>query len=175
MSIKEAIDILNTLEQKHVIGRYAVAGAVAALNYIEPSLTFGLDILVSFENTQSRLATLKPIFDALAALGYAETQNEGVVIGGWPVQFLPVADALDSEALEQAQEVTFSMTEGTALVRVLRAKHVVATALRVGRPRTSPGSLNSSSSRPSSCNSWPACWTGMDCGRSGMNFASDSP
>ena len=36
------------MEADGVIGRYAIAGAVAAYNYIEPTLTEDLDILVSF-------------------------------------------------------------------------------------------------------------------------------
>jgi hypothetical protein len=59
------------------------------------------------------------------------------MIEGWPVQFLPVADDLDAEALVQAQdiEIKFSEVEGATTTRVLRAEHLVAIALRVGRPK----------------------------------------
>jgi hypothetical protein len=65
---------------------------VAALNYIEPTVTEDLDILVSFDRERkSGLVTLGPIVGYLAEAGYQEWRNEGVLVGGWPVQFLPVA------------------------------------------------------------------------------------
>jgi hypothetical protein len=50
------------------------------------------------------------------------------------VQFLPVADALDEESLSQAIDVEF---EGPPrfTARVLRAEHVVAKAISVGRSK----------------------------------------
>ena len=44
---------------------------------------------------------------------------------------------LDAEALAAAQEVEFEIDEtvGSVRTRILRAEHVVATLLRVGRPR----------------------------------------
>jgi hypothetical protein len=49
------------------------------------------------------------------------------------VQFLPVASTLDEEALSQAAEVEFQSGEGPIVARILRAEHVVATALKLGR------------------------------------------
>jgi hypothetical protein len=78
---------------------------------------------------------LAPIFSYLKDKGYVEHQAEGVVIGGWPVQFLPVADDLDAEALAQAQELEVGTADAAVKTRVLRAEHLVAIALRVGRPK----------------------------------------
>ena len=53
---------------------------------------------------------------------------------GWPVQFLPVASALDEEALERAIELEIDLTDGPPLkARCLRAEHVVAIAIKLGR------------------------------------------
>lgn len=62
---------------------------------------------------------------------------EGVVIEGWPVQFLPVASSLDAEAVEQAEAVEIPTSEAgvSEPARALRAEHVVATSLTVGRPK----------------------------------------
>jgi hypothetical protein len=59
------------------------------------------------------------------------------VIESWPVQFLPVATPLDQEALEQATEIEFEINkgEGPIKTRILRPEHLVAIALRVGRPQ----------------------------------------
>ena len=128
------------MEADGVIGRYAISGAVAAYNYIEPSVTEDLDILVAFgqatDQPKSGLITLAPIFAYLEAHGHAEHRKEGVVIEGWPVQFLPVASDLDAEALARAEdlEVRTDDNEGSVWTRVLRPEHLVAICLKVGRP-----------------------------------------
>jgi len=129
------------MEATGVVGRYAISGAVAAFNYIEAAVTEDLDILISFNEAltqgSSGLLSLSPIYSYLKSKGYEEHRKEGIVIGGWPVQFLPVIDALDAEALAQAQEieVKFGVAEGVVKTRVLRPEHLVAIALRVGRPK----------------------------------------
>src|ERR1700687_1777850 len=141
MAIKETLEIINAMEADGIIGRYAIAGAVAAYNYIEPAVTDDLDILISFGETprqaKTGLVTLAPIFSYLRARGYDEHPKEGLVIEGWPVQFLPVANDLDAEALAAAHEVQIEINEtvGSVRTRILRAEHIAATSLRVGRPR----------------------------------------
>ena len=49
MGMKQTLDVINRMEADGIIGRYAIAGAVAAYNYIEPAVTSDLDILVAFE------------------------------------------------------------------------------------------------------------------------------
>jgi hypothetical protein len=135
MSLRRAIEVVTALAEKRVIGGYAIAGAVAALNYIEPMLTEDLDILISidgFEKRSSGLLLLGPIETALTEMGYSERTDVGVKIEGWPVQFLPVASALDEEALEEATEIDISGSPSIK-ARCLRAEHVVAVALKVGR------------------------------------------
>ena len=137
MTIRNALEVVVHLAEQGVIGQYAVAGAVAALNYIQPTLTEDLDILIStadFERRDSGLILLTPIEDALAQAGYTERRAEGIVVEGWPVQFLPVASDLDAEALAEAVEVNLGPPGGKPLlVRVLRPEHIVATALKLGR------------------------------------------
>ncbi len=124
-----------------MIGNYAIAGAVAALNYIEPMLTEALDILISidgFDKRTSGLLLLGPIEKALVEMGYKERSAIGYKIESWPVQFLPVASALDEEALGQAVEVNVAEPgEPPLMARTLSAEHVVAVALKVGRTKDS--------------------------------------
>jgi hypothetical protein len=133
--------VLNTLVDRGVIDGYAIGGAVAALNYIEPTLTDDLDVLISMEGfasgAPSGLIDLGPIYEHLRKAGYAEFRKEGVVVEGWPVQFLPVADALDSEGLSEAVPIEIPGTGEPGIIRiwVLRPEHVVATALRLSRPK----------------------------------------
>ena len=137
MSMRKTIEVITQLAKQGAFENYAIAGAVAALNYIEPTLTDDLDILVSIENFakhQSGLILLTPIEKALASMGYAERTDVGYMIEGWPVQFLPVASPLDEEALEDALELDIDMTGDLPLkARCLRAEHLVAIAIKVGR------------------------------------------
>lgn len=137
MTMRKTIEIVTKLAEKRAIRNYAIAGAVAALNYIQPMLTEDLDILISvdgFEKRASGLLLLGPIEKALAEMGYTERTELGYKIEGWPVQFLPVASPLDEEALEQAIELNVApRNEPPLMARCLRAEHVVAVALKVGR------------------------------------------
>jgi hypothetical protein len=137
MSLGETLRVLNRMVDDGVLANYAIGGAVAALNYIEPTVTEDVDVLISFEG-QSRagLITLGPIVSYLAEAGYTQWEKEGLIVEGWPVQFLPVSDGLDQEALELAELVEDEFGTGaTIATRVLSAEHIVATALRTGRPK----------------------------------------
>lgn len=116
MALKQTIDVLNDMAAAGVIESYAVGGAVAAFYYIEASSTDDLDILFSFDDHSgggvAGLVTLRPIIDYLRARGFTEWRHEGIVISGWPVQFLPVADSLDDEALKESPAVELEVTPG---------------------------------------------------------------
>lgn len=112
------------------MGRYAIGGAIAATRYIEPVQTYDLDIFTILPVSSAGLISLTPIYDYLLGLGYT-AQGESIVIEDWPVQFLPVYDALIEEALAQAVEVNFGVTP----TRVLSAEHLAAIMLNTGRPK----------------------------------------
>jgi hypothetical protein len=141
VGMKKTLDVINHMEADGIIGRYAIAGAVAAYNYIEPAVTNDLDILVSFEkpakSQSATLISLEPIYSYLKSNGYDQHRQEGIVIEGWPVQFLPVASLLDMEALAQAEDIDVEINrgEGAVKTRILRPEHIIANALRVGRPQ----------------------------------------
>jgi hypothetical protein len=136
--LKSAFQIINGMVADGIIRKYAVAGAVAALNYIEPTVTEDLDILVSlneFQSGASGIATIGPLISYLGDRGYTTFKKEGIVIEGWPVQFLPVANDLDAEGLNQAVEVEIVGSAAPIKITTLRAEHIVATALNIGRPK----------------------------------------
>jgi hypothetical protein len=137
MTLRKTIEVITTLANQGTIEKYAIAGAVAALNYVQPTLTEDLDVLISvgsFETRRSGLILLAPLHEALARLGYVEQMDVGVLVEGWPVQFLPVASPLDQEALEEAVDVEFQPEgEPSIKARILRAEHVVANAVKLGR------------------------------------------
>ena len=129
--MKGTLEVINQMQAEGVIGRYAIGGAVGATFYLEPSATLDIDIFVALEAPQdSSLVTLAPVYDHLRSRGY-KTEKEYVVIEGWPVQFLPPADALEEESLGQAVETE---VEGVG-TRVMTGEHLVAIALRTGRAK----------------------------------------
>lgn len=128
--MEKTLAVINQLEQTGLIGRYAIGGAVAATRYVEPVQTYDLDIFVILPVAASGLISLTPVYTYLSERGYAP-QGEAVVIEDWPVQFLPVYDALTEEALTQAVEVNFGATP----TRVLSAEHLAAIMLKTGRPK----------------------------------------
>ena len=125
----KTLAVINKMQADGVIGKYAIGGAVGALFYLEPIDTGDKDIFVSLETKAGEIIDLSPVYSYLAKLGYDKFDKEGVIIEGWPVQFLPLADALDEEALAQAVQ-----TEVAGVPTwVLTAEHLVAKALQLGR------------------------------------------
>src|SRR3972149_3442222 len=118
--MKRTLQILNELERGGVIERYAIGGAMGATFYVEPLLTFDLDVFVILPQSAAGLLSLTPLYEALRARGYAE-EGECVLIEGVPVQFLPAYNALLEEALAEARETTYEDTH----TRVLRAEHLL--------------------------------------------------
>jgi hypothetical protein len=137
MTLRKTIAVVAKLAERGAIKRYAITGAVAALNYIQPTLTEDLDVLVAlahFEKRQSGLLLLTPIESALADMGYTERTDLGYMIDGWPVQFMPVASELDEEALENAIDLEIDLTGDPPLkARCLTAEYIVANAIKIGR------------------------------------------
>lgn len=108
MTMRKTIEVISRLAADGAIKEYAIAGAVAALSYIQPFLTEDLDVLVAvaeFDQRPSGLILQSGIESRLAALGYTERSSVGVIVEGWPVQFIPVGSPLDDAALRQATDV----------------------------------------------------------------------
>jgi len=124
------LEVLNELERAGVIRRYAIGGAVGAIFYMEPFLTYDLDVFVVLPETTGSLLTLAPLYEVLKQRGYAE-EGECVSIEGVPVQFLPAYNALVEEALAEARETLYEHTP----TRVLRAEHLAAIMVQTGRDK----------------------------------------
>lgn len=128
--MKRTLQVLNELEHEGVFARYAIGGAMAATFYVEPLLTFDLDVFVAVQPSSNGLITVAPIYDALRGRGYTD-EHECILIEGVPVQFLPAYNALVKEALAHGQEVTYEETT----TRVLRPEYLLAISLQTGRDK----------------------------------------
>jgi len=76
------------------------------------------------------LILLAPIERALAERGYTRRSGAGIVVEGWPVEFLPVASEPDEASLREAVEIELVTGFST---RVVRAEYLAAEAISVGR------------------------------------------
>ena len=130
-AVKATLQVINLMQADGVIGNYAIGGAVGATFYLEPVATLDIDVFVSLQGGDaSPLLSLTPIYDYLLARGH-KAEKEYIVIGGWPVQFLPPGNALVEEALAQAVETELEDVR----TRVMTAEHLVAIALQTGRAK----------------------------------------
>jgi hypothetical protein len=129
--VKATLDIINQMQTEGVIGEYAIGGAVGATMYLEPAATLDVDIFVVLPTPQpGSLLSLSPIYDYLTARG-AEIHAEHIVLGEWPVQFLPPANELEKEAVANALPVVIE----DVATRVMSPEHLVAIALQTGRSK----------------------------------------
>ena len=128
--MEATLKVLNELEREGVIARYAIGGAVGAIFYMEPFLTYDLAVFVLLPQTAGGLLTLAPIYEALKRRG-CEEEGECLLIEGMPVQFLPAYNALLEEALAEARETPYAAT----LTRVLRPEHLAAIMVQTGRDK----------------------------------------
>jgi len=113
-AVEHALRLANEAKATGLIGDYAIAGAFAFINYCEPFETKDFDLLVSLTTTPSGLIDLGPLR-----------------VSRLLVDFVPVADALDADALAHAVNITV----GAQPARILTAEHAVAVAVRTARPQ----------------------------------------
>ena len=129
--MRETLTYLRQMREDGIIGDFAVGGAMAATFYIEPISTFDLDVFVVLPQTDGNvLVSLAPLYGYLRAAGFKE-ENECVVIGNIPVQFIPAYNPLTEEALASAVTMDYDGIE----VPVFSAEHLVAIALQTGRSK----------------------------------------
>src|SRR5437762_3922695 len=105
--MKETFAVLNQMVRDGAIENYAVAGAVGAMFYIEPFSTQDIDVLIVTPDVENKIVLELPGWEYLKAHGYTEIRGEGVVVEGWPLQFLPVSNLLEHEAYLTAQDLDF--------------------------------------------------------------------
>ena len=127
--MKRVFQLLNDMVRDGVIPNYAIGGAIGAVFYVEPFATQDVDVFVLMETEASGSVTRIPGWNYLKDRGFMEVRGEAVVVGDWPVQFIPVSNELEEEAYLNAVIVDF---EGEP-VRVMLAEHLVAIMLKTGR------------------------------------------
>ena len=93
------LEAINQMQADRVIGRYAIGGAVGATFCLEPAATLDLDI---FATLPAASGGMLPIDEYLKSCG-GKIEDEYIVIGGWPVQFLAPGNDLETEAVARGR------------------------------------------------------------------------
>ena len=127
--MQKTLAILNELETAGLVERYAIGGAMAAFFYAEAVVTEDLDAFVLIK-TSGGLITLTPLYKFLKQRGAIE-EREHLWLAGTLVQLIPAYDALTEDAVREAVEKTV----GQIKTRVMRVEHLIAIALKTGRPK----------------------------------------
>jgi hypothetical protein len=127
--MKKVFQLLNEMVRDGEIPNYAIGGAIGAVFYVEPFATQDVDVYIMMEIESGSFVTKIPGWDYLRERGYTEIRGEAIVVEDWPVQFIPVSNALDEEAYLNATTLDF---EGEP-VRVVLAEHLIAIMLKTGR------------------------------------------
>lgn len=126
--MKKTLQKINELLEKGIIERYAIAGGMAQFYYIEPSVTYDLDLIVHIADEEKSLDPLSLIYRWAEENKY-KTESEHIIIEGLPVQFLLAYNELVKEALENRDEIII-FNEKTY---ILKAEYLMAIMLQIGR------------------------------------------
>jgi len=124
----KALQVIKDMARQGIIKAYAIGGGIAATYYIEPVLTYDLDIF--FIPAKEGLDVLAPIYEYAKERGFS-TQAESILIEGFPVQFIPAYNDLIREAVENAATLRYRDVEA----RVVTAEYLAAVALQTGRAK----------------------------------------
>lgn len=127
--MKEVAELLNKMMDNGIINDYAVFGAVAQMRYTEAVSTMDADILVALPDDNG-LDLLSPIYSFCSKCGY-EPEGEAILVGDWPVQFIPVFDDLTRKALAEAESGVIDDIP----LKVVSAEFLALMALKTGRAK----------------------------------------
>jgi len=119
------------MQSDGVVESYAIGGGIAAIYYIEPYLTDDLDVFIPVSAVavgKAGLISLEPIYSYLAKFGY-RASKEGVLIEDWLVQFIPIFEDIQADALVHARTVMY----GEAETKIFSPEYLAAELLRSGR------------------------------------------
>ena len=126
--MEKTLKVIAEMIRLGIIRAYAIGGGIAATYYIEPVLTYDLDVF--FMPVREGLDELAPIYEFTRGRGYAE-EAEALIIEGFPVQFIPAYNDLVREAVADPASLTYRGVEAN----VVKAEYLIAIALQTGRAK----------------------------------------
>ena len=124
--MENTLKLIKELKEKQILKDFSIGGGIAALYYVEPLLTYDLDIF--FIPIEDSIDVLSPIYRYLKEKG-CKSKKEHILIEGVPVQFIPVYNDLVEEAVQCSVEVKY----GRIKTRVLGLEYLIAVMLQTYR------------------------------------------
>jgi len=123
----EAIKFINTLKKEGFIKDYAIGGGYALNYYLEPILTYDLDIFILLD-TEKEFSDLYAYFRSKRY----KLENVYIVINGLRVQFLPsYISHLFEEAIKRAKRIKIKGVPA----KIISIEYLIATLLMAFRPK----------------------------------------
>lgn len=126
--MEKALLVIEEMVRLGIIRAYAIGGGIAATYYIEPVLTYDLDVF--FIPIREGLDELAPIYAFAKERGFGN-QAEAILVEGFPVQFIPAYNDLVREAVADAATLKYRGVEA----KVVKAEYLAAIALQTGRAK----------------------------------------
>ena len=125
--MEKTLKELNRLKREGLIRDYAIGGGYAVNYYLEPILTYDLDIYILMDEDEEYF----DLYDYFKKAKY-KIENVYIIIGNIPVQFLPsfIHPVID-DAVRKAKRIRF---KGIS-IKVLTVEHLIATLLMAFRPK----------------------------------------
>lgn len=125
-----ALRVLNELTVSGVLTTYAIGGGIGVLYYVEPVLTYNLDVICLFPG-DSFIVNPAPLFAELKRKGFEFALEDRISINGILVQLIPAEPGLMEEALQNSAQVEI---EGVS-TRILKLEYLIANMLRIFRAK----------------------------------------
>ncbi len=126
--MRTALIEINKMLRKGIFSGYAIGGSVATLFYVEPTVTYDLDVIVNIPNS-ANLDPLREIFNWASDNNFP-ISGEHIIINGLPVQFLPAYNPLIIESLKKSLAMDY---EGVS-TNVIAPEYLVAIMIQTFRP-----------------------------------------
>jgi hypothetical protein len=126
--MKNALKKINELIKTGILDKYAIAGGMAQFYYIEPSVTYDLDLIIHIPGQENNLDPLKEIY-AWADENNYKSIKEHIIIEGIPVQFLLAYNDLVKTALKERRKIKIFDVD----TFILKPEYLMAILLQTGR------------------------------------------
>ena len=126
--MRNTLKRINELVEQKIIEKYAITGGMAQFYYIEPSVTYDLDLVVQVRGQKDSLNPLSGIYNWANENGFL-IEAEHIIIDGIPVQFLLAYNELIEEALQNCREIIIFKEK----TYILQAEYLMAIMLQTGR------------------------------------------
>lgn len=126
--MKETLQKINELVKLGIIESYAIAGGMGQFYYIEPSVTYDLDLIIHISDEEKTLTPLSKIYEWADKNNY-KPLKEHIIIEGIPVQFILEYNNLVTAALNNRSKIKLFDEE----TNILKPEYLMAIMLQTGR------------------------------------------